>query len=123
MQQQASTTEQIVVDGMAVDLFNADMQLKGIWVFRGPIMHTEKQLFLDYDRQQAAAEAAQAAGEQEAIRAARRAQREQQVGVWVCWSGKRRQGADGATSTVVRCVCTGGILKRASSEGRLDLPH
>jgi hypothetical protein len=54
-----------------------------IWVFRGPVMPQERHLFLEYDKQLAAAEAALAASEQEAIRQERRQQREQQV--CVCW--------------------------------------
>lgn len=69
----------LLVDGMAVNLFSEDLQLKVIWVFRGPVAEQEMQLFLEYDKQAAAAEAAQAASDQETVRAARRAQREQQV--------------------------------------------
>jgi hypothetical protein len=69
----------LLVDGMAVNLFNAEGQLKVIWMFRGPVTAQDKRLFLEYDKQLAAAEAAQAESDQEAIRAARRAQREQQV--------------------------------------------
>lgn len=50
---------------------------------RGPITSQERHLFLEYDKQLAAAEAALANSEQEAIRATRRAQREQQV--CCCW--------------------------------------
>lgn len=86
--QQAQNDGSMLVDGVAVDLFNEDMQLKVIWVFRGPVTAQEKQLFLEYDKQLAEAEAAQAESEQEAIRAARRAQREQQVCLdceGLCW--------------------------------------
>jgi len=78
----------LLVDGMAVNLFSEDLQLKVIWVFRGPVAEQEMQLFLEYDKQAAAAEAAQAASDQETVRAARRAQREQQVrALWGCWAG------------------------------------
>jgi hypothetical protein len=69
----------LVVDGLAVELFNEALQLSVLWVFRGPVSQAEQQLFLEFDRRQAAAEVAQAAVDQEVIRAARRAQREQQV--------------------------------------------
>jgi hypothetical protein len=76
---QQEQADYMLVDGMAVDLFNEEGQLKGIWMFRGPVTAQDKQLFLEYDKQLAAAEAAQVESEQEAVRAARRAQREQQV--------------------------------------------
>jgi hypothetical protein len=77
----ALAADTLVVDGLGLVLFNAELLLKVIWVFRGPVSSTEEQLFLEYDRRQAAAEAARVVSDQELVRAARRAQREQQVRV------------------------------------------
>lgn len=81
----------LLVDGMAVNLFSEDLQLKVIWVFRGPVAEQEMQLFLEYDKQAAAAEAAQAASDQETVRAARRAQREQQLSELLAWMNNYQQ--------------------------------
>eukprot|EP00878_Enallax_costatus_P001041 GHUV01001176.1.p1 GENE.GHUV01001176.1~~GHUV01001176.1.p1 ORF type:complete len:762 (+),score=253.99 GHUV01001176.1:257-2287(+) len=94
-QQQQAAAEvkdgSFTVDGLEVDMFNGQLQLQATWLFRGPITDAETKLFLEYDRQQAAAEAAQAESEQESIRQARREQREQQLSELVAWMNQYQQ--------------------------------
>jgi hypothetical protein len=111
-----------VVDGMSIDLFNEEMQLKVIWCFRGPVTHAERQLFLQYDRQQAAAEAAQAASEQEAIRAERRAQREQQVRVVSVGKQEADMAPTGRVWAGCRLLCPCSIVSTAHSPAVASLP-
>lgn len=90
-QQQPDKDTTIIVDGLEVDIFNDQLQLQDTWLFRGPITDAETKLFLEYDRQQAAAEAALAASEQESIRQARREQREQQLNELLTWMAQYQQ--------------------------------
>jgi hypothetical protein len=103
-QQQQEANGSMLVDGMAVDLFNGDMQLKVIWVFRGPVTAQEKHLFLQYDRAALAEAAALAESEQEAIRAARRAQREQQLSELLAWMNNYQQQWSGYVSHVQKQI-------------------
>eukprot|EP00775_Hariotina_reticulata_P004499 gene4499-4752_t len=74
-----------------VDVFDEELKLQDIWMFRGPINDKEAQLFLEYDRQRAVAQAAQAASVQEDVRQARRAQREQQLRELLSWMTSYQQ--------------------------------
>lgn len=79
------------VDVLEIDVFDEELKLQDIWMFRGPINDKEAHLFLEYDRQQAVAQAAQAASVQENVRQARRVQREQQLRELLSWMTSYQQ--------------------------------
>jgi hypothetical protein len=87
----SSSAGSFTVEAMEVDVFNEQLQLQDVWMFRGPIGQQERRLFLEYDRQQAAVQAEVAASSEQGIRDQRRAQREQQLTELLSWMNQYQQ--------------------------------
>ncbi len=91
------------VEGVEVDLFNEQLLLQGIWVFRGAL-DAERPLFLEQQRREEEARHASELAAQEALRAERRAQREQQLQELLAWATAGQQHFESYISHLKRQI-------------------
>ncbi|KIY92987.1 hypothetical protein MNEG_14977 [Monoraphidium neglectum] len=91
------------MEGVEVDLFDPQLALQGIWVFRSAL-DVERPLFLEQQRRAQEAVQASAAAAEEALRAERRAQREQQLQELLAWAQAGQQHFESYISHVKRQI-------------------
>lgn len=95
--------EPFEVEGVEVDVFSEQLLLQGIWLFRGAL-DMERPLFLEQERREKAAQHASEVAAQEALRADRRLQREQQLQELLAWAQAGQQHFESYVTHVKRQI-------------------